>query len=1100
MKKITFWLFATLICSITLQAQPLNTEQLEGMKVRNIGPAGMSGRVTSIDVDLSNSDRIFIGTASGGVWKSENGGINWTPIFDDEATQSIGAVAINQKNPSIIWAGTGEGNPRNSQNSGGGIYKSIDGGETWEMVGLEKTKTIHRIIIHRDNPNVVYVGAQGSAWGPNEERGVYRTTDGGKNWEKILYVNDETGIADLVVDPSNPDKLMAAMWEFGRKPWTFNSGGEGSGLYVSFDGGDTWTERTSEDGLPKGTLGRMGLAIAPSMPNIVYAYVEAKENGMYKSMDGGQNWKKVATDKTEIGNRPFYYADIYVDPQNENRVYSLYSLVSKSEDGGKNFEVIMPYWGTKTVHPDYHALWIHPDDPNYMIIGNDGGLNISRDRAESWRFVDNLPLAQFYHINYDMDYPYKVAGGMQDNGSWVGPSQVWKSGGIRNNDWQEVFFGDGFDVVFHPSDSRYVYAMSQGGNVGMVDRETGKMDFIKPINTKDETPLRFHWNAAIAQSPFSDCGLYFGSQFVHKSDDCGKSWTIISPDLTTNDTTKQKQYESGGLTIDDTRAENHTTILAIAPSPVDEDVIWVGTDDGNLQITRDGGKNWTNVNSKLTGMKVGSWIPQIEVSTRNAGEAFVIVNDYRRNDWRPMAYHTADYGQTFTSIIDEEQVSGHALSIVQDPEEENLLFLGTDYGLYISIDKGKNWSQWMNGFPSVSTRDLKIHPREHDLIIGTFGRAAWIMDDIRPLREIAKSGGKVLEQDFALFDAPEAYMAEYRSVDGIRFAADGEFIGDNKGSMAMMTLWVKPEEMKNEKLKMTNEELTSKKENKKMSPKKRGKKIEGEGEREERMDTEEGDEEKTEKKKRPEKVKFQVFDSKGDTIRTFSTKIDTGINRVYWNLRRDGIYFPSRRAPRADADKPSGYEVRPGTYKVVAHFGDMKDSTMVNVHFDPRLDEKAINFAAREQAYEDYYSLVETATKGFQQLQDVSKTIGLVEKALVNAPDSTLKMIKEEGKELKKRIGELEKLYMQPEGMKGIQRTSDNLTSTLYGISSYIGNITQEPTQTVKLLMERARAEVAEVVGQVNEFVQNDFATYQKSVEEVQYSLFEPIEEIEVEK
>ncbi|MEN0046149.1 MAG: hypothetical protein AAF806_03710, partial [Bacteroidota bacterium] len=769
----------SLVLAFTSNAQKLDTKQLEGLQIRNIGPAGMSGRITSIDVDLSEPDRIFAGAASGGVWLSENGGINWKPIFDEEAVQSIGAVAINQKNPSEIWVGTGEGNPRNSQNSGGGIYKSLDGGKTWKMMGLEKTKTIHRIIIHRDNPDVVYVGAQGAAWGPHPERGVYRTQDGGKTWEHILKINDETGIADLVVDPSNPNKLIAAMWEFGRKPWTFNSGGEGSGLYVTHDGGDNWERRTEKDGLPKGILGRIGLAFAPSQPNIVYALVEAKENALFKSTDGGEKWKKIATDKTEIGNRPFYYADIYVDPQNENRVYSLYSLVSKSEDGGKNFQVIMPYWGTTTVHPDYHALWIHPEDPDYMIIGNDGGLNISRDRAKTWRFADNIPLAQFYHISYDMDIPYNVAGGMQDNGSWVGPSQVWKSGGIRNNDWQEVYFGDGFDVLFKPNNNRYIYAMSQGGNVGMVDRETGSNKFIKPVNTKDDTPLRFHWNAAIAQNPFEECGLYFGSQFVHKSMDCGESWEIISPDLTTNDTTKQKQYESGGLTIDDTRAENHTTILAIAPSPIDEGVIWVSTDDGNVQITKDGGANWMNVGGNLPGVKAGSWIPYIELSKKNAGEAFIIVNDYRRNDWRPMAFHTTDSGATFRRIVDEKQVKGHALSIVQDPMEENLLWLGTDYGLYVSIDKGKNWSQWMNGFPSVSTRDLKIHPREHDLIVGTFGRAAWILDDIRPIREIARTGGKVLEQDFKVFKAPTAYQANYRSYDGIRFAANGEYIGDN---------------------------------------------------------------------------------------------------------------------------------------------------------------------------------------------------------------------------------------------------------------------------------------------------------------------------------
>ncbi len=1067
--------FVLLLCSTFLFAQKLDTEQLKGLKIRNIGPAGMSGRVTAIDVDLSNSDRIYAGTASGGVWLSENGGINWNPIFDDEPVQSIGAVTINQNNPSEVWVGTGEGNPRNSQNSGSGIYKSLDGGKTWTLMGLEKTKTIHRIIIHRDNPDVIYVGAQGSAWGPNKERGIYRTSDGGKTWEQILYKGEEVGCADLVVDPTNPNKLIAAMWEYGRKPWTFNSGGEGSGIYITHDGGATWKRKTEKDGLPKGILGRIGLAIAPSSPNVVYALVEAKENALYKSTDGGNKWKKIADDKKNIGNRPFYYADIFVDPANENRVYSLYSLVSRSEDGGKNFEVILPYSG---VHPDHHALWIHPDDPSYIINGNDGGLYISRDRGENWQFASNLPLAQFYHISHDMSIPYQVAGGMQDNGSWVGPSQVWKRGGIRNYDWQEVYFGDGFDVVFNPSDSRYVYAQSQGGNVGYIDTKTGKSQRVKPIHPDGEK-LRFHWNAGIAQNPFSDCGVYFGSQFVHKSMDCGKSWEIISPDLTTNDTTKQKQYLSGGLTIDDTRAENHTTILAIAPSPVDEGVLWVGTDDGNLQVTKDGGANWTNVAGALSGMKAGSWIPFIEVSKKNAGEAFIIVNDYRRNDWRPMAYHTTNYGASFTKIVDERQVQGHALSIVQDPEEENLLWLGTDYGLYVSIDKGSNWTQWKNGFPAVSTRDLKIHPREHDLIVGTFGRAAWILDDIRPIREIAKTSGKVLTQDFKAFAAPDAYLANYRSYEGIRFTADGEYIGENRRNGAMLTLWMKP-----------NNKEEKPKEIVPITKKKKGKKAVEVAEKT-------GDK-KAKKGKKASKVKIQVLTNAGDTIRSFSAKIDTGMNRVYWNLRQDGIRYPSRREVKKDDDTPSGIAVLPGDYKVLFTFGDSKDSTWVKVHTDPRVEFSAENAQAKKAAYTDYYKVVEAANTGFEQLKQARKTIGLVDKSLVNASDSTKADIKKLGKTLQGKIDTLENLYMLPKGRKGIQRTSDNLNSTLYEVSGYLRASENGSGQTVDILMARAKERTIDVTEKINTFMRSDFADYQAKVEAVQFSLFKPIEAIKL--
>ncbi|KAA3621884.1 MAG: hypothetical protein DWQ02_26970, partial [Bacteroidetes bacterium] len=428
----------------------LDISGLEAMKARAIGPAGMSGRVTAIDVVIDEPDIIYVGTASGGLWKSASGGVEWEPIFDNEAVASIGAVAIQQNNPDVIWAGTGEGNPRNSVSGGYGIYKSLDGGKTWTLMGLEKTRNIHRIIVDRDNPNIVFVGAIGSSWGEHPERGVFKTTDGGKSWEKVLFVDEKTGCADLVVDPSNPNKLIAAMWEHRRKPWTFTSGGPGSGLYVTLDGGQTWQERTHEDGLPKGDLGRIGLAIAPSDPDIVYALIESKKNALYKSEDGGVKWTKV-NDKREIGNRPFYYSDIFVDPSNENRIYSVFTYVNVSEDGGRSFEQLMPaYNTTKGVHPDHHAWWIHPNDPDFMIDGNDGGLNITRDRGKTWRFVENLPVAQFYHINVDMEYPYNVYGGMQDNGSWAGPAYVLKDQGIRNAYWQELMFGDGFDVVPDP--------------------------------------------------------------------------------------------------------------------------------------------------------------------------------------------------------------------------------------------------------------------------------------------------------------------------------------------------------------------------------------------------------------------------------------------------------------------------------------------------------------------------------------------------------------------------------------------------------------------------------------------------------------------------
>ncbi len=1053
MQKYLLLGLSLLFCT-ALSSQDINLEKFEALAPRSIGPAGMSGRVTTIDVINDQPNVIYIGTASGGVWRSRSGGISWEPIFDDAPLQSVGALTINQDNPDQIWVGTGEGNPRNSHNSGEGIFKSLDGGKNWERMGLEETRTIHRIIIHRDNPDIVYAAALGSAWGPNPERGVFRTKDGGETWEKILYVNDSTGCADLVVDPSNPNKLIAAMWEFGRKPWFFNSGGEGSGIYVSYDGGDNWEKRTHEDGLPKGELGRIGLAIAPSKPNIVYALVEAKKNGLYRSTDGGFTWELRADDN--IGNRPFYYADIFVDPKNENRIFNLWSYLSKSEDGGKTFEG----FGRGT-HPDHHAFWIHPENNNYIIEGNDGGLNISHDGGENWRFVQNLPLAQFYHISVDNDIPYHIAGGMQDNGSWVGPSAAWERGGIQNTDWQEVYFGDGFDVVFRPDNNRYVYAMSQGGNVSYIDRETGESRFIKPVHPEGEE-LRFNWNAAIAQDPFGDCGIYFGSQYVHKSTDCGKSWEIISPDLTTNDSTKQQQYKSGGLTIDDTRAENFTSILAIAPSPADKDVIWVGTDDGNLQITRDGGENWEEVGYKLPEARPGSWIPYIEVSEKNAGEAFIIVNDYRRNDWRPMAYHTDNYGETFTRIVDEEKVDGHALSIVQDPEVPNLLWLGTDYGLYFSFDTGKNWQKWTEGFPSTPVRDLQIHPREKDLVIGTFGRAAWVLDDTRPIQEIAKTNGELLQDTFRTFPAPDAYLAEFKSYEGSHFPADAEYSGKNRSPDALITVWQKPMEAQEES----------------------GKKQKGK-QKEEDEDQEEA------KRKLGKKVKVQVIDAAGDTIRTFTENLDAGMDRFYWDLRAEGVRFPSRREPREDADPPRGYEVMPGTYKLLLTSGDFADSTSVTVKADPRLDVSMADLRAEQDAYKEFYSIVEQASDAFRKLQEAQKTIKRVNEALANAPDSTLTKIKEQGKAMQDSIVQLEELYMQPEDFKGIRRSTGLLNSTLYGVYSYIDAQDGELLPMGRQKLDQAKAQTEDVTGKVEAFFEKDFAEYRKMVEAVQYSLFE---------
>ncbi|MEO1020924.1 MAG: hypothetical protein AAFW89_00155 [Bacteroidota bacterium] len=1040
-KLLSAWL-VVLGITFSAQAQQLDMDLLKGMEPRNIGPAGMSGRITAIDVVESNTDIMYIGSASGGVWKSESGGIRWEPIFDEYGAHSIGAIDIHQKNPSIVWVGTGEGNPRNSQSSGAGIYKSIDGGRSWQLMGLEGTRNIHRVIIHPENPDVVYVGAQGNAWADSEERGVYKTTDGGKTWTKILYNNNRTGIADLVMDPNNPNKLFAAMWEFRRWPWFFESGGEGSGLYMTLDGGENWKKLSDEDGLPKGELGRIGVAIAQSNTDVVYAHVESKKNAIYRSEDGGFTWEKrqeVAKDG-DVGNRPFYYAEIYVDPFNENRVFSIYTYISKSEDGGKSFESLYPFYNW--VHPDHHAFWLSKESPGFMMDGNDGGVNITWDGGKTWRFLDNVPVGQYYHVAVDNEIPYNVYGGMQDNGSWQGPAYVWRSGGIRNAYWEELFFGDGFDVMIDPSNPRYAYAMSQQGNVGRIDRETGSSRFVKPTHPEG-APLRFNWNSPINSDPFDDETIYFGSQYVHKSTNSGESWTIISPDLTTNDTTKQKQHESGGLTLDATGAENYTTILAIEPSKKERNVLWVGTDDGKIQITRDGGANWSDLTRNVKGVPEGSWVSQVKSSAFNAEEAVAIINDYRRGNWEPYVMHTTNYGKSWKNIVKDKGVEGYALSFVQDLVEPNLMFVGTELGLYVSVDGGENWSKWTNGYPTASTYDMVIHPREHDLVIGTFGRSFWVLDDIRPLRELAASGAQELENPIKAFPSPDAYLAYWRQARGIRFVADGVYAGENRGRGAMLTYSVNPDAL----------------------PKKDAKKP----------------------AKKP-KVTFEVFDASGEQIRTFErTPQETGINRTAWGMDKKGVRNPSRRKPRPNAPEPSGGSVLPGTYKVKMTYGGFSDSTMVTVHPDSRMEMPMTALRASDELRNSMNDLREKLAEATSKLVEAKEIVEMNEKlAKADSRDKDdLKELNEANKKTKKQIDSLlDMVFGKQDNRQGIVRNPNPTVMTrLFAPGRYLGGDYDGPGETEQNLLRLAKEAVDDAVSQINNFFNVDWPAYRVAVE-----------------
>ena len=1141
------------------QTRPaFNAEVLKTMHVRNLGPGAMSGRITAIAVDPTHPEIIYAGAASGGVWRSKSGGTAWEPIFDKAPTQGIGSIAVSPRNPDEIWVGTGEGNPRNSQNFGAGIFKTINGGKDWMFMGLQNTRTIHRVVLHRDNPEVIFAASLGSTYGPTEDRGVFKSADGGKTWKKTLYVNDLTGCADLVADPQNPNKLFASMWEYRRWPWFLKSGGKGSGLYVSYDAGETWEERTEKDGLPEGELGRMGLAIAKSNPDIVYALVEAKENALYKSTDGGRKWQKMA-DKGQ-GDRPFYYSEIYVDPKNENRVYSIYTFISKSEDGGKTFST----WAGWTIHPDHHAFWISPDNPNYIINGNDGGLNITLDGGKTWRYAENIPVGQFYHVETDNEWPYNVYGGLQDNGSWVGPSAVWKSGGIRNSDWQEVYFGDGFETMPRKDDPRYVFAQSQGGELGLVDRKTGETKYLKPIHPDGITKLRFNWNAALAQDPQRPQGIYFGSQFLHYSTDLGQNWQIISPDLTTNDTSKMHQDISGGLTFDATNAENHCTIIAVNPSPVQAGVIWVGTDDGNVQLTRDGGKNWENFGGKLPDAPKNGWVPSIEASPLNVGEAFVVLNNYRQNDWQPYLYHTNDFGKKWKRLASPKNLptsnaangGNFCLSVVQDTEVPNLLFLGTDQGLYVSINYGETWVQFPGeSFPSVPVYDLKIHQREGDLVIASFGRGIWIMDNLDPLRELARSGVGILDQNFKLFPAQPGVLAEFRSFDGPRFAVDATYEAENKGTAVGIPVWVKPGIKKVEKPKgkddndlkgeKKGDEKDKKAAVKEKNPEEKGKDLEGKAQNPEVKDkTAEVNEKKDAEKKvgtardtlgkrvetasakataekgepasakataekgepasakatagKKEKATIMIFDMNGDTIRRFKTDLDSAFSSsIWWGKDTKGVRFPSKNEPGADQLEPGGGpQVMPGEYWVKAEYMGYRDSIKIRVIGDPRLNIPSADREAKIAAIRDLYKTVERTTKAYDRLKEVEKTIGLVESQFVNVPDSLKKEVNKLGATLKDSIGVLKEKFFQHKEVKGIQRNSDLLNALFWNAFGYIDGGSGAPNAATQTAIAIAKREAESIVSKINMLLETQWKNYRARVEEVKFSVFKDFDKL----
>jgi len=794
-----------LLSTSPVSAQVLPPDLTSGLRWRNIGPANMSGRITDIDAVESDWRHVVVASASGGVWKSVNGGTTWESIFDDYGSASIGAVAIFQPDPDIIWVGAGEPNNRNSVAWGDGVYRSDDGGETFQHMGLEDTHQIARVLTHPTDPDIVWVAAIGHLWGYSGDRGVFKTTDGGRTWERVFYVDEKTGCSALEMDPADPDVLYAGMYQRLRRPWRFDSGGPNGGIFKSTDGGVTWTKLTR--GLPTGETGKIGLAVARSNPKVVMAFVEAEQaeeegdlsvprSGVYRSEDAGASWEYVNT----YNNRPFYYSHIWINPVDDEIVYLLTTRMFISYDGGRNLER-----AGGGIHGDYHALWADPNQRDRLYVGTDGGVGLTHDHDQTYIFFDTIPVSQFYAVGVDMRDPYYVYGGLQDNGTWGGPSNSRDGRGILTDHWASVGGGDGFHVQVDPTDWRTVYLESQGGSISRLDALTRSRSSIRPreqnilnyeeaVSAEDTErneaagwrgPFRFNWSSPIVLSPHNPHTVLFGGNYLFRSVDRGEHWKIISPDLSTRDPVKMDR-DSGGLTRDVTGAETHCTIISISESPLEPGMIWVGTDDGNVQLTRNDGVSWTNLRGNIRGVPEGTWVSRVEASRFDQGTAYVTFDGHRSDDFEPYVYKTTDFGASWTRITDGIP-SGHSVYVIEeDRRNPDLLFVGTEFGTFFTIDGGKEWVPLKNGLPTVAVHDLLIHPRENDLIAGTHGRGIWIMDDITSLQQLTR---EVMAEDSALFQPRRATDWESVSRGGSR--GHLYYSGQNPRDGTSISFWLR---------------------------------------------------------------------------------------------------------------------------------------------------------------------------------------------------------------------------------------------------------------------------------------------------------------------
>jgi photosystem II stability/assembly factor-like uncharacterized protein len=988
---------AAIAAASTGQAQSQNTSSplaLEHLRWRHIGPASFGGRIDDIEAVATNPSIIFVGTASGGVFKTVNNGVTWSPVFDRDGTAlSIGDIAIAPSDANIIWVGTGEPNGRQSSSWGDGVYKSLDGGETWKHMGLRDTQHIGRIVVHPRNPDIVYVAAMGHLWGPNPERGLFRTEDGGKTWQNVLKIDDDTGVGEVAIDQDGRT-IFAATYQRRRRGFGFVGGGPGSAMYRSFDGGTTWEKLTK--GLPAGTLGRIGIEISRSQPNIVYALIEHKTaGGTYRSDDRGTSW----TRQGSFNPRPSYYSQIRIDPKNPDKVWVLGSF-GVSIDAGKTFR---SEHTTDLVHTDHHALWIDPNNPDHLLLGNDGGLYFSYDGSKNWEFVDNLPIGQYYDIDIDTRDPYWIYGGTQDNGTWGIPSRTSALAGITNRDVVNIAYGDGFYVAVDPRDYRTIYANSQSGRTYLVDLETREEQGLRPVPTDPKETYQFNWSTPMLMSPSDPNIVYYGGNKLFKTSDRGHTWTPISPDLTRRQDWKKlplmgPERSEDTLSRDD-GVSDFGTITTISESPRQAGLLYVGTDDGNVQMTRDAGKTWHDLTEKFR--QRPHWVSRVVASVHDAGTAYVTFDGHQDDDFKPYIYKTTDNGATFTPIVGDlpDGMSVHVLA--EHPRNRNLLLAGTEFGLFVTVNGGRNWTLVRGNLPRVRIDDILVSPT-NDIVLGTHGRSIIILDDAGLLE---RSDEKVMAEDVHLF--PPRPATQYYEMRNLPSPGAFKYSGPNPDYGALISYYVK-----------------------------------------------------TAPPKPDAQVTIQILDAAGKMIRELKGPDRAGYNRVAWDLRYSLTFDPGTQ-DEGWFGPPKGTFVLPGEYRVKLTARGKEMAEPVQVRIDPRSRTTPEALKARFDASQRLAELTKAFVDGAKAVDGLDKELTAVKAAVKersNAPQSLSGRVDEFGKQVDKLKGQFRAGFNGPKfryldligqlqastspptqaQLTTIQQLTDDLTGNLTALNAVI--------------------------------------------------------------